>query len=66
MRHIRTGASALRLATPYTHWKHLMTFINRTRSIFSVVAVAMALFVLPSVAAEIPDLLPDPDGQSAD
>ena len=43
-----------------------MTFINRTRSIFSVVAVAMALFVLPSVAAEIPDLLPDPDGQSAD
>jgi hypothetical protein len=43
-----------------------MTFHSRTRSLLPLLIVAMALLVLPAVAAEVPDQLPDPDGKAAD
>lgn len=43
-----------------------MTFLRRTRSLSLIAAVSLALFALPAFAVELPDQLPDPDGQPAD
>jgi len=36
---------------------------NRIQPVLTLAAALMALFVLPAVAAEVPDQLPDPDNK---
>ncbi len=36
------------------------------RSFLPIAAVALVLLTIPAVAAEVPDPLPDPDGEPAD
>jgi len=43
-----------------------MTPKNRTRTVLTLAAVAMAILVLPAAAKEIPAQLPDPDGKAPD
>jgi hypothetical protein len=36
---------------------------HQRKTVFSFVALVMALLVLPATAAEVPEQLPDPDGK---
>jgi hypothetical protein len=43
-----------------------MNFRRLTRSFFTIATLPLVLFALPAFAAEVPDLLPDPNGKPAD
>ncbi len=43
-----------------------MNFRRLTRSFFTIATLPLVLFALPTFAAEVPDLLPDPDGKPTD
>ena len=43
-----------------------MNFRRRTRLFFTIATLRLVLFALPAFAAEVPDLLPDPNGKPAD